>query len=276
MTHQEKYLQSGKHKIYTQSWEIKNPKGLVGMIHGMWEHSGRYEHVATFLNEHGYNAYAMDHIGHGKSDGQRGHVDDYDLLLDSVQVFLEEIKNRNSDSKPVFLYGHSMGGNVLTNFLLRRKPSIQGAVLSAPWYKLAFEPPMFQLLLAKIMIKIYPAFSDKAKIDVNAISKDPIEVEKYKNDPMVFSNITPAFFLPTFENGLWALEHAKEIMMPILIYHGTEDRLISPEGANEFKQNTGDNVTLKLWDGVYHEAHNDFEKYEVMGFMTNWLDQQLT
>lgn len=275
MIHGEKYLQSGTNKIYAQSWEIDHPKGFVGIIHGMGEHSGRYTHMASFLNEHGYSAFAMDHIGHGKSDGKRGHVKNYDLLLYTVQVFLDDINNRNQQKLPVFLFAHSMGGNVLTMFLIQRKPAIQGAILSAPWYRLAFDPPALQLFLAKLMMNIYPAFSNESKLDVSTISKDPIEVQKYLDDPLISSSITPAFFLPAFKNGLWAIQHAQEIKIPVLLYHGTADRLISPEGSKEFKKNGGDNIELKLWEGVYHEGHNDLEKLEIMGYMTNWIDHHL-
>ena len=273
MIHTEKYIQSGAHKIYTQAWEIENAKANVGLIHGMWEHSNRYEHVALYLNSRGYNAYAMDHIGHGRSDGKKGHVDNYDLLLDSVQTFLDEIKSHNN--LPVFLYGHSMGGNVLTNFLIRRQPNIKGALLSSPWYKLATAPPAFQLLLAKIMIKIYPSFQDTAKVDQKGISRDPIEVQKYVDDPMVFNKMTPAFFFPTFENGLYAIAHAKEIKVPALLFHGTADRLTSHEGSVELSKNANSNVEFVSLEGMYHETHNDIGKEKVLDMMATWLDKNV-
>lgn len=273
MNHSEKYIQSGSHKIFTQSWIIENAKANVGIIHGMWEHGNRYEHVALYLNSRGYNAFAMDHIGHGRSEGKKGHVDDYSLLLNSVQVFLDDIQSSNT--LPVFLYGHSMGGNVLSNFLIRRQPSIQGALLSSPWLKLAAEPPAFQLLLAKVMIHIYPSFQDTAKVDQAAISRDPVEVEKYKNDPMVFNKMTPAFFFPTYENGLYAIAHAKEIKVPTLLFHGTADRLTSFKGSEEFSKNAHTNIEFVPLEGMYHETHNDIGKEKVLAMMGDWLDKHL-
>lgn len=273
MIHSEKYIQSGTQKMYTQSWLIDSAKANVGIIHGMWEHSGRYEHVAQYLNNRGYNVFAMDHLGHGKSDGKKGHIDKYDLLLDSVQSFLNEISANNS--LPTFLYGHSMGGNVLSNFIIRRKPLIKGALLSSPWFKLAEAPPAFQLLLAKIMIHIYPSFQDTAKVDQAAISRDPIEVDKYKNDPMVFNKMTPAFFFPTYENGLYAIAHAKEVTVPMLVFHGTADRLIAHQGSVEFANNANANVEFVSLEGMYHETHNDLGKEAVLKMMGDWLDKTL-
>lgn len=273
MTHIEKYIKSGKHKIYTQAWKSNHAKANVAIVHGMWEHSSRYAHVALYLNEKGYNVFALDHIGHGKSEGKKGHVDNYNELLDSIQELLNEIQRDNT--LPTFLYGHSMGGNVVTNFLIRRKPAIQGAVLSSPWYRLATAPPAFQLLLAKLMIKIYPAFQDTAKVDQSAISRDPIEVEKYKNDPMVFNKITPAFFFPTYENGLYAIEHAKEITVPTLLFHGTADKLTSHDGSAELAKNANSNVTFVSLEGMYHETHNDIDKNKVLLMIADWLDKHV-
>lgn len=273
MIHSEKYIQSGAHKIYTQSWIIENAKANVGIIHGMWEYGGRYTHVALYLNSRGYNVFAMDHIGHGKSDGKKGHVDSYELLLDSVQAYLNEIKSQSNIS--TFLYGHSMGGNVLTNFLIKRQPAIQGAILSSPWYQLAEAPPTFQLWLAKVMINIYPSFQDTAKVDQAGISRDPIEVEKYKTDPMVFNKITPAFFFGVYEAGLYAIEHAKEIKVPSLLFHGTADRLTSHKGSEALAKNANSNVEFVLLEGMYHETHNDIGKEKVMQMIGDWLDKKL-
>jgi len=109
-------------------WPVKHSKAVVGLIRGFTEHIGRYIHVAQFLNENGFAVVAYDLPGHGNTPGKRGHVDTYDILLDSVHTLLDFMRAQHPDT-PVFLFGHSIGGNILANFLIRRKPDIQGAVL---------------------------------------------------------------------------------------------------------------------------------------------------
>lgn len=260
-----------------QSWEIDSPKAAIGIIHGLGEHSSRYAHVASMLNDNGFSVYAMDHLGHGQSSGKRGHADSYDDLLDSVRVLQDEIKKRNTSSK-IFLYGHSMGGNVLANYLLRRNPDIAGAVLSAPWLTLPFEPNKLLVGVAKIMRSIYPSFPNNNQLDVKGISRDPEEVKKYKEDKMIHYTITPGLFFPAFENGKWAIEHASELKIPTLLMHGSADRLTSHDGSKAFAEKAGKIVEFKSWEGFFHEIHNEplEDRKLVFDYLVSWLNRQLT
>ena len=273
MKHQDlKWHTSDGIEIYGQCWLCEEkPKAVVCIVHGMGEHSGRYAHVAEFLVKSGYSVLAYDQRGHGKSGGKRGHTPSYDLLLDGVEDVLKQAEKIHP-GKQKFIYGHSMGGNVVLNFALRRKPGISGVIASSPWLKLAFEPPKLELALARFANNIFPAFTQHTKLDTSALSRDKQVVKDYENDPLVHDLISARFFLQTHEAASWALLHVGEWRLPLLLFHGTADRIISPEGSNEFADKVKGNLTFRLWDGFYHECHNEPEKKDVMGYICSWLD----
>ncbi len=271
MSHQTFNWQSHGKTIFAQSWQAESPKAVVCLVHGHGEHSSRYEHLATFFNQQGISVMAYDHFGHGKSEGKRGHVSSYEAVLDTIDELLAEASKRFS-KLPQFLYGHSMGGNFVSNYVLKRKPDIKGVILSAPWFELAFTPSKADVFLAKIMKRIYPSFTQSSKLDATGISRDPAEVEKYTSDPLVHDKISPVLFLGCHEAGAWALEHASEWVYPLLHLHGTADRIISHEASQRFaRQAGGGDISWKSWEALFHELHNEPEKEEVMQVIVDWV-----
>jgi alpha-beta hydrolase superfamily lysophospholipase len=262
-------------KLFEKVWSPKGEiKAALCLVHGMGEHCERYAHVADFLNQNGVAVVTFDHRGHGKSEGKRGHSPNYDTLLDDVGMALDKTTEL-FPNVPTFLFGHSMGGNVVLNYALRRKPNVKGIIASAPWLRLAFAPSKIDLTLAKLMINIYPSFTQSTKLDATAISRDAKEVEKYVKDTLVHDLISPAFFLGAFDAGNYALEHASEMAYSLLIYHGTKDRLTSYEGSKEFASKVNPQlVTWRSWEGLFHEMHNEPEKAEVMQMLLEWIKER--
>lgn len=260
--------------IFAQGWAPTQPKAVVCIVHGFNEHSTRYAHVAETLNNSGYAVLTYDGLGHGQTTGKRGHAPSYEATMDSVAKVVEEAHKRYPGLK-VYVYGHSMGGNIATNYVLRRQPKIAGLVATGPLYKLGFEPPAIKVLLAKIMVNIYPAFTEAAELDTNALSRDKAVVDAYNKDPYNHGKITAGTFLGFFEAGKYAIAHAGDLKIPALIMHGTADKLTSPEGSKEFVANAPkDLVSSKSWDGYYHELHNEpaAERKQVLDYIINWLD----
>ena len=274
MNHFEWTWDSKGRKVYAQGWSPANVKAVVCLVHGFAEFSDRYEHVAKFLCDAGFAVLAYDQLGHGKTEGKRGHAD-YEDMLDTVKTILQEADTR-FPGLPNFLYGHSMGGNIVTNYLLKRQPkNVKAAVVTGPLFKLGFEPPAFKVFLAKVMVNIYPAFTEKSELDADAISRDKEEVRKYINNPMTLQVITAGLFLGFFTAGKYALEHANDLSVPLLLMHGTADRLTSPKGTEEFVANNKTGLTtLKLWDGFYHELHNEPEadRKQVLNYIVHYLN----
>ncbi len=261
--------------FYVQGWEPeKKPKAVIALIHGFGEHTGRYAHVGEAFNQAGYALIGFDLRGHGKSSGARGHTSSYDALMDDIADFMKLIEMRYP-GLPRFLYGHCMGGNQVLNFCLRRKPDVGGVIATGPWLKLAFDPPPLQITLVKVMNNIAPGFTQKAPMETAALSHDQKIVDAYNNDPLVHSKISPRLFISIYESGLWALDHAGEFSVPLLLMHGTADRVTSSAASAEFAKRAGKTVTWLPWEGFYHEIHNELEKAEVLKTMISWLDAQL-
>ena len=262
-------------RLYTQDWSPETEvKAAVCLVHGLGEHSGRYEHVARFFTQNGYALDAFDLRGHGKSGGPRGNTPSYDALMDDIALRLEKSKAQHPD-KPLFLYGHSLGGNQVLNFALRRKPDVAGVIATAPWLRLAFAPPAVQVTLAKMMNSIYPSFTQSNGLETAALSRDEQVVKQYEADPLVHDRISARLFASSYQSGYWALEHSAEFGSPLLLMHGGADRITSAEASREFSAKAGGCCTFKRWEGFYHEIHNEPEQGEVLKVMVDWLDEKL-
>ncbi|WGH74189.1 lysophospholipase [Tenacibaculum tangerinum] len=259
--------------FFGQYWKPESVKAIVVLIHGMGEHSSRYEHVAKKLTGANFGVIAFDHFGHGKTTGKRGHNPGYEYVLKSVTKLIEkgiEVFGNN----PVFLYGHSMGGNTVINYTLRNEHDLTGVVATSPFLRLAFQPSAWKLSLGKLMQKIAPSITLGNELNPNDISRDPIEVQKYKEDPLVHDKVSPNFSLSFIDAGEWAIENASSLQTPILILHGTDDKIIDYKGSEAFASKTP-NASIKLYEGGYHELQNDLCKEELLQDVVHWLNAQL-
>ena len=261
-------------KIATFSNHFKSEKGVIIITHGMGEHSMRYLEMVDFYTNEGYTVISFDIRGHGLSEGKRGHTPGYDFLMDDIERVYTQVKN-DYPSLPIFLFGHSMGGNLVLNFLLRKPNSICGAIVTGAYLKLGFEPPRWKIILAKLSSSIWPTLSQPTELELDALSRNKEVIRKYENDELVHDRITSAFFINVHFAGQYVIDHANEIKTPLLVMHGMEDRLTSPKGSQEFASNAGENVHLKMWDGLYHELHNEPEKQEIFHYEMEWMNKLL-
>jgi len=253
-----------------------DPSGIVCIVHGLGDHFERYEHVSSFLVEQGFAVFGVDLRGHGKSEGKRGHSPDFNFLLNDIEELLKKAR-REFISSPIFLYGHSLGGNLVLNYVLKRKSAeLTGAIVTSPWLRLSFDPPAFQVSLARIMNRIWPAYSDNNQLDAQDLSHDPVVVQKYQDDPLVHSRITAGLFFQVHQAGLWALENASNLTLPVLLMHGSADRLTSPAASEEFAQNSGEKTQLRIWEDFKHETHNELGKERVLQSIGDWLQKRIS
>lgn len=253
---------------------IESPKGIVHLVHGIGEHSGRYTHVAEALNNAGYDFLGFDLRGHGLSEGKQGHTPDFDHLLDDIQICLTEAKARFRNSKPTFLYGHSLGANLVIKYGIRRKSDLAGVIATGPSFKLGFEPPKLKLFVGKMMADLMPTFTMNNALDVNGLSRDKAAVKAYQDDVYVHDRVSARLAMDIIQSGQYALDHADEWELPMLLMHGSADRFTSPEASQEFAKNAAEGVDLVLWEGYYHEIHNEFGNDKVIAKMISWLDDQ--
>ncbi len=261
--------------IYARGWEPDGAaKAVVCLVHGLGEHVNRYANVGAAFTKSGYALFGFDQRGHGKSGGARGHTPSYDALMDDIDDLLAQAEQRYP-KLPRFLYGHSMGGGEVLNYVLRRKPSLAGVIATGPFLRLAFAPPAFKVTLGRFMNNIAPGFTQASGLETAAISRDQKVVDAYIKDPLVHDKISARQFVAVYDAGLWALEHASEFPLPLLIMHGGADRLTSAQATREFAQKGNKNITLHIWDDWYHEIHNETEQAEVFKMMTIWMDARL-
>lgn len=261
-------------ELVANAWEVESPKAVVILVHGHGEHCLRYEHVAQFFNKNAISFYAYDQRGHGRSGGKRGHAPSYDAMLGDISQFVGEVSKKQANV-PLFVYGHSMGGNLVLNYALSNTAGVKGIICSSPWIKLAFAPPKSKVLLASILEKIYPSLTLSSGLDVKALSHDQEVCDKYAKDPLVHDLISVGLYNGMYRQGLAALDKAAEFENNMLLFHGDEDRLTSFAASSEFSKATRNNVTFKPWPGLYHETHNEPQKGEVLEFVMSWVNQQL-
>jgi alpha-beta hydrolase superfamily lysophospholipase len=263
-------------RLYAQSWQPDQPaRGVVCLVHGLGDHSSRYPHVAEALGNAGYVTLAFDLRGHGKSEGARGDAAAYDQQMDDIKRLLAEASERYP-ALPRFLYGHSMGGNLVLNYALRRRPSIQGVIATCPWLRAAFDPPAWRVRAGRVLHRVRPALLQPSGIDVAAISRDPAVVQAYRDNPLIHDKISLRMYFACVDAGQWALDHAAEFPLPLLLMHGGADRLTSAAASREFAAKIKQGCTYKEWDEQFHEIHNEPEQQQLFVYIVDWLGQHTT
>lgn len=245
-------------------------KAVVVLVHGLGEHMGRYEHLGEHLAANGISLWGNDLKGHGQSQGTRGHASYKDLLQD-LDALLQRVGQ--GESGPVFLYGHSMGGNVALNYMLEYPEiarNMQGLILSSPWLRLKMKTPFWALALSQVLNLFYPQFTRENGLDPSWLSKDPKLGEAYSSDPLVHRRISVGLFLTMHRRGGLALKEAGKLLLPTLVMHGSDDPITSFQASMELATKM-QNAQWQPWPGTRHEPHNDLEKEEVMDFVADWI-----
>jgi alpha-beta hydrolase superfamily lysophospholipase len=264
--------------FYMQGWEPEGkPKAVVCLIHGLGEHTGRYAHVGKALNDAGYALFGFDLRGHGNTGGARGHFPSLDAVLQDIRQFVQ-FQLQNHPKTQIFLYGHSLGGLLSLAYATRFPEGIRGVIVTGAALRSALQEQKAKIALAKILGTLAPTMTIPSGLDATAISRDQKVVTAYVNDPLVHDRTS----LGLGKAALTAIDlcftHAKEFRPPLLIMHGKADRLTYPSGSEDFAKLAGatnKDVTLKLWEGLYHEIHNEPEQKEVFKVMVEWLDGHL-
>ncbi len=270
------YGRDGK-QIFGQLWQPDSEvrtESVIILIHGMGEHSNRYEHFARFFTSRAYAILACDLRGHGQSEGKRGHVSKFDVFFEQVDKLLEESSKR-FPGVPKFIYGHSMGGNIVTSHALNRHPRVMGVIASAPWLKIDPPVPNNKVMQAKAMNYVWGSYAESNQLDVDKLSRDRNVVETYINDPLVHDKVSVRLFLEGTTYAEYCLSNAPQLDIPMLLMHGSADAITSAAGSAEFAAKAADYAEYKEWPGLYHEIHNEPEQQEVMTYAYNWMQEEL-
>ncbi len=262
------------HPMFEQHWL---PDGAVRadliIVHGYAEHSGRYEHVGAWFAERGVAVHAYDLRGHGCSGGERVFVRSFDEHLDDLETFLAGV---GDPERPRFLLGHSMGGGIVALYAAERQIGMHGVLLSGA---VTQRPGGVAGVITSVLVLAGRAFPKVKlnKLDAATVSRDPQVVAKYDSDPLVYREKMYAGTLSAMMRAASRIrKRAGRMGGPLLIMHGTEDALVSPEASRSLHEVAGaDDKTLKLYEGLFHEILNEPEQRQVMADMLGWMEERI-
>ncbi len=261
--------------LYFQSWHPEQSNSaIVVLIHGLGGHSGILSNVVEYLVPQGYEVYAMDLRGHGRSQGQRGHIDDWQEFREDLRAFLARIRLERARC-PVVLWGHSMGGTIVLDYALRSPDAIQGVIVSAPALGQIKVPP-HKLLVGGVLSKFLPHFSLTAGLANSLATRDREALAVYLQDPLRHELGSARLVTEFFGTVDWINYHAAELRVPLLMMHGTADGVTSPQGSRAFFERV-------LWPdkehheypGAYHDLYDDLDRMTMFNDVEVWLDRHL-
>jgi len=267
-TRAEGHLPSGQ---YWQGWAVAAPVGVVALVHGLHEHGGRYAHVAERLASAGYAVYSVDHPGHGRSAGTRGNIGSMAATVDGVDQ-LVRLAGRPHPDVPLFVYGHSMGGLIALQYLTGSPDGrIRGAVISAPALDTSAASGVLRLV-APVLSRLLPVLGVLA-LDPGTISRDPEVVAAYRSDPLTYTGKVRARTGSQMMATATAMPaRLRSLTLPLFVLHGGGDRLVPPRASELVPAHAASaDVTRKVYDGLYHEPHNEPEQDQVLADVVAWL-----
>jgi len=262
----------GEVDLFWQGWlPADPPSGVLLICHGLGEHSGRYTSVVDALVPGGWAVYALDQRGHGRSGGRRVHIDRYDALLTDFDTFRLLVLARHA-GLPVFLLGHSMGGQIALAYALDHQDDLRGLVLSAP--ALASKAvPKTAVPVLRALARVAPTWRP-AGIDVSLLSKDPAVVAAYRADPLVHhGNPTLRLGAALYDQMESLPERARALRLPLLLMQGTVDEVTDPAGTRLLESTSGSpDQTVHWYEGLWHEIFNEPECAWPLADLREWLD----
>lgn len=247
----------------------EDAKACVIMVHGLGEHISRYEEMAVFFNSRHYSFMGVDLPGHGYSSGKRGHIDCFRQYNEIISAMADFVRSREEGISLV-LYGHSLGGTVVLNYLAAYN-DMDKAIVTSPWLKLSVAPQPFKTFLAGIMSRLMPSLLQPSGLDPNDISSDKHVVEEYSKDPLVHNKISVRLFASAVATAGKLLEMKESVNIPVLLMHAADDRITSAEGSAVFAGRNS-RAELKIWDKGLHELHNEIFRDEVFDYIIKWLE----
>lgn len=272
---EESYFKSfDNHRLYYESFHPKKYNGILIFVHGLNEHCGRYVNpVEHFVDE--YAIFLFDHRGHGKSDGIRSYVNSFDEYVDDVNEFVKFVQKQHEGEK-IFIVGHSMGGQVVLNYLAKYQPKLAGFMTSSANIKLGWNVNPVKRFIGMVSSDFIPKLRLPNEVKPKWISTDKHVVKAYQKDPLVNKNITVKLAVEILLNQENICSLAPKIKLPGLMMHGGDDRICSRKGSEDFYKELGSSdKELKIYAGMYHEIFNEIHKEHVFEDMSDWLEDHV-
>ena len=257
--------------LYAHSWESDlESKETILLIHGLGEHSGRYEDWAKLFNANGYNFLSFDLPGHGKSYGKRGHVSSMETILTHIDFVMEKAHHLFPGNKFI-LYGHSMGGNIVLNYAIKRNYPFLALIVTSPWLKPIYKPSFFKQTLLTATQNIFPSLTFNVPFKPEEMTHNEERQDLYREDELNHGKISIRLYKEMTKAADTALKNLYKINHPLLLMHGTADPITSYKASQNYVFNASESTHLKLWEGKYHELHNETNRLEVFDYIIQFL-----
>ncbi len=289
-------LPGGGRRLARSWWPAVPARAVMAIVPGLGDHSGRYADLAAQLSQRGIAVVSMDFQGHGLSPGWRGCIDSYDALLSEVGSLTcfarggQELQSRaavtlsdqpirldhwpEDRNLPVCLYGHSMGGNLVLNALMRSFAQPERAISSAPMLRAVHPPGPLFMKIARMLKLVAPHWRLKAPVRKELLSHLNSEQVAYEVDRLMHRRVSLRLGAGLIDSGLWILENADQLKTPCLLLHGTQDRITDPHASQEFTRAasaSGSPVALRMYADMLHDLHRDHGKEQVILDIGDWV-----
>lgn len=260
-------------RLHTVSWPVQSARGTVVVVHGFGEHSGRYFMLAEALSARGYAVLAYDQRGHGRSEGARGYVSSFQLLLDDLSLVIDGARHSDPRGAPPFLYGHSFGALVVMRWLQTAGRDTPGAILSAPWLRTAASIPLWKDALAAVLRRVAPALPIPTAVAPEELTSDEELQRAYLDDPLIGHAISVGLYDAVVDAQRRALEHGP-LATPTLVLVPMDDRVTDPACSIAWARASGPQVEVRELTGMRHEPHNERARADVMKALADWLEDR--
>lgn len=258
---------------YVREWIREDNIANVIIVHGLGEHSGKYVHVGDYFYNKGYNVYCCDLIGHGKSHGVRTYVKSIKEYCKSIDLMI----NRVNNDKPLFIFGHSMGGLTVINYSVQEEnPRVKGVILSSPYIKEALNVPYWKYIMAVIMNLVYPKLRFETGLKGELVCRDKEMLELYDNDELMCTSITAAWYMAMIKARQEIKEKVNNFNYPCFIMQAGSDAVADAQAVKEYYNLLSiKDKNLKMYEGYYHELVNDTEREVVFEDVDSWIRNRI-
>ncbi len=243
------------------------------LLHGLGDHAGRHAEVAAWFSARGISVYALDQRGHGRSPGRRGHVSRFAQYLSDVAALRRLVAAEAA--VPQLLLGHSFGGAVVVRYLETRPEGLAGAILSSPFLAMAKRPPGWKVALAHLVLPFRPSLPVSTGLDPAHLSTDPAVGQAARSDPLYHRVITPRAYREVLAAQRAALAEGDRIGVPLLVLLAGDDRIAERAVAERFARALRGDVTVRVYDGFFHELFNEPDRARVFRDVEPWLERIL-
>jgi len=263
-------------QLQGRRWTCAKPRAVVVIAHGFGEHGGSYGHVAEELaGSHAIDVLAVDFRGHGRSPGRRGVIRRYDLFMDDLRAVVTWI-SRQEKGLPLFLLGHSNGGQVSLRLMVEGCRRVRGLIVSNPAIRIGMEVPQVKIVIGKVLRAVAPWITLSSGSPSSDLTRDPRMRIAFENDPLRHNRINPHFYFGMVEGEKYLMSRAKEMKAPLLMLLGSNDPVIDPNTSREFFDRVAsEDKSLLIYPGMLHEPLNEIGREQVIADLVRWIEQRI-